>query len=354
MSVETQPEIRPNRQQKRRGERWLKQQIQKQLGPKPGPTGMKPLPPPIPRLALTIQPTEFLSREEELFLLAALQSLQKQRGGLDLEYRTRRPEILSLVENAWFLRRSSLLGKEVPGEVLVEVDEPDPQALAEAEQAVYEESYAAQVAKLQAYEAQMQAQGVTDVKVQYPLHQFVPTWGKAHGYLWNLTQALGISVPIPEHLPPYGELPTRLRRQAARDLMKARLTDQPFVIYDLDAEPGKYGLVAALSQAFPGVRLLSVAELKRSVQESTELALLLTVFQAATCRAAVGPVGPTLTAAWAAGLPHTLTLYQGANWDWDGIHTQNSLPLDRDRFPDAELPQVLAQVAGILVARMDR
>jgi hypothetical protein len=308
--------------------------------------------------------------EEELCLLGALEALKQQHDKVQLVYAYRNKEIGAAIRNRWFLKDAAICSCEETFDRLVgtafglTVAEPDPEAAFKAEQEIYEVDYQRRLAEVQGRQAAAQQAGVKDLVIPEPDHFFHPRWHRTNGYLWQVSEELGLLTKLPtEPIAPYSAFSQDLVREVLRPLQKAKLTAKPFVLFDFSAEADILALMKSLGEALPGYELVSLQELTRVIGNDA-VSLTAALSQKShrnadgkvlpVCRYAVGPVGPMLTAAWAAGVPNILCLYSGANFQWDGLHAPNTFSVARDRLTDEQMPQSLIQALSFLTDKAKR
>jgi hypothetical protein len=298
------------------------------------------------RVVVRLQPNS--EAGEELLFLGALEELKRRHDRIDLEYVTSNLQVAALLKGNWFLKTVTYLQDhrefdEVVGEDFsVTLFEPDPQAAAIAEEDRFKTNFQAEVEAKQYLQQMYQDQGMKDLVVEMPVYHFQAKWSKTNAYLWTVSDRLGIHVDIPfEAIPPYGEVPKEIRRKSLAAAGKEHITSQPFGIYDVRGEQNEIVLAGVIGKTLDPLRMFSVQELEKAV--GSDISLQMGVFQSPNCEFVVAPVGDLLYAAWAAGVPNILTIYQGANPNWDGVHPVNGLPMYRDHFEDDKLPQAFYQ-----------
>lgn len=297
--------------------------------------------------------------EEELCLLGALEALKQQHDKVNLVYAYANKEIGPLLRGRWFLKDAALCGCSRTFQVLVGTDfgvtlsEPDPAQAAAAEEELYNRDYQIRLADVQTRQAAAQQAGAKDLVLPEPEYFFQPRWHRTNGYLWQLSEELGLVTAMPTRpLNPFSDFPKDVYRPIWQALQKAKLTSKPFVVFDFAHETEILPMLEALGKSLPAYELVSLQELLRVIPgDAVSLAVALSH---TNCRYAVGPVGTFLLAAWAGGVPNIYCLYTGANIQWDGVHAPNTYTVARDRLTDQQMAQAISQGLVFLTDKANR
>lgn len=329
----------PNRAQRRAALRHMQRTEKKK--PQRETFRMKPLPPVATALRVLVQPDEFFTLEVELELLAALAELRRQQPQVKLSYQSQTPALQPYLKQAWFLDRLS--PSQEATAFRLEVSEPDPLAATQEEERQARLAYTRQVEYYQYQLRLIEQLGLQDMRPEPPGdYHFMPRWHRTQGFLWQLADQLGLEVEIPgQPLTPFLPLSQNNSRSLQAKLGQEKLTQQKFWVYNL--EPATEAeMLQQLQLFFPQARLISQAEVE-ALHPEDSLTALLGLLRHPNCVGTLGPVGSLTGAAWAAGVPYQVLLYQGSNYGWDGVQSPGVLSLDRGRFTDEQLPLVLRE-----------
>lgn len=301
---------------------------------------------------LVVRPWFGATVGDELLLLAGLEVLKNERFSLSLEYATERPEVYELLDGAWFLSRAHRIAGDTEFERLVgddlsiTVEEPEITRCIEAEKALYDQKFAAEMARMEALQASYEERGMKDLRAPMPDYAFQPSWHKGNGWLWQMTQELGIPITYPEKaLVPYGRVPSRQRRALHAELIRRGIGNRPFYLHDLAEDPDAVPILSTFSGSL-GLDAVSTLEIEEHIGPG--LAPLLVAVSNPHCYLVAGKDEPLLYSTWSVGRESCIQFYTGVNPVWDAIRMETGFTLPRNQTSTEELTNAIRTAISYL------
>lgn len=318
------------------------------------------------------------SVQDELMVLGALQGLAISKPEYKIYFGTKRKDVYNAARTAWFVEKVFLvdalddLKKIAKDDTVLEVSEPDILAAAEAEKTRYDADFEKLVKERKKYFEDARKAGVKDLKEDLPEYSFIPNWSKTTGYLWQITEDLGIDLELPIKtvlnktsgrlyevteekdisLKPYINTSSDSKRVILNALKKQIPGNQSIVLVDIEDDPAKFSMYSTISTKFPNAKMIPLKSLQQTAKKlgskEVSLDMLATILEEIDCVAVVGSYGVLPYAAWAAGVNNICMLYDGNNPEWDTIDVKNKFLLHRSLYEDGQVAQALGQALDFM------